>query len=287
LLPSPSPQVFRDDDYFLVLDVQERGRQGEGRLQVHVHNVCPIRADWLLDLKGDLLKEEESLVWDRDLKKVYEVSRLKYGELILSEDRSEPRDREGATKLLLKEAFGITETLSVPDLLEALRRHTDSEPIETLLARLKLLKEFRKEENAEDLSALFLKSLQGLTSLRDLKPAEFVNRFRDNLPHEIASALHRLVPEALMLGGRRAAIHYEWNQPPWMASRLQDFFGMKESLKILEGRLPLTLHLLLPNKRPVQITKDLTSFWKNTYPQVRKEMMRKYPRHKWPEDPLA
>ncbi len=288
LLPPSLPQVFRDNDHFLVLDVQERGRQGEGRMQVHVHTVCPIRADWLLDVKsGDLLQEEEILFWDRDLKKVYEISRLKYGELILSEDRSEPRDREGATKLLLKEAFGITETLSVPDLLEALRHQVDPEPVETLLARLKILKEFRKEENAEDLSALFLSSLRGLTSLRDLKPAEFANRFRDNLPHEIASALHRLVPETLILCGRRVAIHYTWNQSPWMASRLQDFLGMKEGPKILEGRLPLALHLLLPNKRPVQITKDLTSFWKNTYPQVRKEMMRKYPRHKWPEDPLT
>ena len=58
---------------------------------------------------------------------------------------------------------------------------------------------------------------------------------------------------------------------------------MQEGPKILGGQLPLTLHLLAPNRRPVQVTRDLASFWKNTYPQVRKELSRKYPRHPWPE----
>jgi ATP-dependent helicase HrpB len=67
---------------------------------------------------------------------------------------------------------------------------------------------------------------------------------------------------------------------------LQDFFGMTEGPRIAGGRVPLVLHLLAPNQRPVQVTTDLAGFWRRTYPQVRRELSRKYPRHAWPENPL-
>ncbi len=271
------------NDFFLLLDVQERGRQGEGRLKIHVHTLCPIRADWLLDLQSDLLREEEALTWDKDLKKVYEVSRLVYGELVLSEDRNEPRDPEKATALLLKEAFGLDvakEIPSVPDFLKALERHIDPEPIESLLTRLKFFPEI-----ASPVSFL-IHSLKGLTSLRDLQPGAFQQRVLVTLPPQLSAELDRSLPTHVLLKGRRVKVHYRWDQKPWIESRLQDFFGMTRAPALMNGKLPLTLHLLAPNKRPVQVTQDLASFWKNAYPQIRKELSRKYPKHKWPEDPL-
>jgi ATP-dependent helicase HrpB len=65
---------------------------------------------------------------------------------------------------------------------------------------------------------------------------------------------------------------------------LQDFFGMKEGPSVCGGRVPLTLHLLAPNQRPVQVTTDLAGFWERHYPSIRRELCRKYPRHAWPED---
>ncbi len=70
-----------------------------------------------------------------------------------------------------------------------------------------------------------------------------------------------------------------------VASRLQDFFGMKHTPTVARGAVPLVVELLAPNQRPVQVTTDLVSFWKNLYPQVSKELSRRYPRHAWPEDP--
>ncbi len=85
-------------------------------------------------------------------------------------------------------------------------------------------------------------------------------------------------------GGRQVKVNYEPGKPPWIESRLQDFFGMADGPKVVNGRVPLTLHLLAPNQRAVQVTTDLAGFWERHYPAIRKELGRKYPRHFWPED---
>jgi ATP-dependent helicase HrpB len=84
-------------------------------------------------------------------------------------------------------------------------------------------------------------------------------------------------------GGREVKVHYEAGKPPWIESRLQDFFGVRETPRI--GSTPVVVHLLAPNRRPVQVTSDLAGFWQRLYPQVRKELSRRYPKHKWPESP--
>lgn len=78
-------------------------------------------------------------------------------------------------------------------------------------------------------------------------------------------------------------VHYDRGKPPWIESRLQDFFGMRETPRI--GSVPVVVHLLAPNHRPVQVTTDLAGFWERLYPEVRRELSRRYPKHKWPEKP--
>jgi ATP-dependent helicase HrpB len=87
--------------------------------------------------------------------------------------------------------------------------------------------------------------------------------------------------------GRRARVRYEPGRPPRVASRLQDFFGMTAGPSVGGGRVPLVLELLAPSQRPVQVTTDLAGFWERHYPAVRRELSRRYPRHAWPEDPMA
>ena len=94
--------------------------------------------------------------------------------------------------------------------------------------------------------------------------------------------IEELAPERIRLpGGRQVRIHYEPGQPPWIASRLQDFFGMTATPMVGRG-VPLVVRLLAPNNRPVQMTTDLAGFWTRLYPQLRKELSRRYPKHKWP-----
>ena len=105
------------------------------------------------------------------------------------------------------------------------------------------------------------------------------------LPSPLARALAEETPPRLRLpGGREVAIHYESGKGPWIESRLQDFFGMTKTPTVCRGRLPLTIHLLAPNYRAVQVTTDLDGFWTRHYATIRKELMRRYPRHDWPED---
>jgi ATP-dependent helicase HrpB len=98
-------------------------------------------------------------------------------------------------------------------------------------------------------------------------------------------AVREWTPIAYRLpGGRCVKVHYEPGREPWIESRLQDFFGLAETPSIAERRQPLTLHLLAPNHRAVQVTQDLSGFWERHYPAIRRELMRRYPRHQWPED---
>jgi ATP-dependent helicase HrpB len=101
-------------------------------------------------------------------------------------------------------------------------------------------------------------------------------------------ALERLAPQRVTLpGGRGVKVHYEaGDTPPWIESRLQDFFGMADGPRLAAGRVPLVLHLLAPNARAQQVTTDLAGFWERHYPAIRRELSRRYPRHAWPEDPL-
>jgi len=125
---------------------------------------------------------------------------------------------------------------------------------------------------------------QGLKSFAELKTAakSIVGKLERR-----AGRLGEFAPDHIRLpSGRQAKIHYESGKPPWVASRLQDFFGMRETPRIANGKAPLVIHLLAPNQRPVQTTSDLAGFWERLYPQVRRELSRRYPKHSWPEDPL-
>jgi ATP-dependent helicase HrpB len=96
--------------------------------------------------------------------------------------------------------------------------------------------------------------------------------------------LNQLAPDQLQLStGRSVKVHYEPGKPPWIESRLQDFFGVRQTPRV--AGVPVVVHLLAPNRRPVQVTSDLAGFWARLYPQVRRELSRRYPKHKWPEHP--
>lgn len=96
----------------------------------------------------------------------------------------------------------------------------------------------------------------------------------------------QLAPSHLEVpSGSRIRLQYQPGEPPVLAVRLQELFGLADTPRICAGSIPVTLHLLSPAKRPVQITTDLRSFWNTTYKEVKKELQGRYPRHHWPDDP--
>ncbi len=125
------------------------------------------------------------------------------------------------------------------------------------------------------------------TDLRRLGDAAVAPILLGLLPHPLRQALDREAPDRLQLpSGRHAPIDYGAEGGPMVSARIQELFGLPRAPGLAGGRVPLVLEILGPNHRPVQVTGDLASFWQNTYPQVRRELARRYPRHSWPEDPL-
>ena len=109
---------------------------------------------------------------------------------------------------------------------------------------------------------------------------------RASLPHADAMTLENRAPSSVLLpSGRRTPLHYRDDGSIVAAAKLQELFGLLETPRA--GQTPVTFELLAPNGRPVQITRDLASFWRQGYAEVRKELRARYPRHPWPEDPLS
>ena len=130
--------------------------------------------------------------------------------------------------------------------------------------------------------------LHGVRRLSDLTRVDLAAALLDRLPWPARARLDALAPTHLEVpSGSRIPIDYTDPTAPVLAVRLQEIFGWTETPRIGEGRVPVTLHLLSPAHRPVQVTKDLAGFWRSTYFEVRKDLRGRYPRHPWPEDPLS
>jgi ATP-dependent helicase HrpB len=273
--------LTREQDYFIVVDAQETP-QG-----VKARSLCPIELDWLLDLVSEGLSEEKSCEWNSKAQRVEGFKRLKYGQLVLDEKPLAAQDLGPETgAILYKEALNAGP-----------QAYCDPEELEGFLGRVKFTASLSpgfphfSSSTGISLDDFVEKTLLALSkrcrSFADLKSAGLVGALRAQFTAADQSLLERLAPASVALpGGRRSPLRYEAGKPPWTQSRIQDFFGLPEGPKVGGGKVPVVLHLLSPGKKPVQITADLAGFWKNHYPQIRKEFLRRYPRHQWPENPL-
>ena len=131
----------------------------------------------------------------------------------------------------------------------------------------------------------------GKTRLDALGEDELGEALKARLPWERRQALDRHAPTRITVpSGMERRIEYALDHdgqplPPVLAVKLQELFGLADTPRIADGRVPLLLHLLSPGGRPLQVTQDLRNFWSSTYPEVKKEMKGRYPRHPWPDDP--
>jgi ATP-dependent helicase HrpB len=126
----------------------------------------------------------------------------------------------------------------------------------------------------------------GRTRLDAIDPGALGDALKSQLDWPQRQALDRLAPTRVTVpSGQERAIEYRHDAPPVLAVKLQELFGLADTPRIVDGRVPLTLHLLSPGGKPLQVTQDLRGFWERTYPEVKKEMKGRYPRHPWPDDP--
>ncbi len=130
--------------------------------------------------------------------------------------------------------------------------------------------------------------LAGKRRWSDLARLDLTMALKSRLDHARQRALEELFPPSLTIPtGRQVQIDYAAEGGPVLACKLQSLFGLSDSPRVGNGEIPIVLHLLSPAGRPLAVTADLKSFWENAYPEVRKDMRGRYPKHPWPEDPLT
>ena len=228
-------------------------------------------------------RRERALRWNGERNAVEAFEEQRYAAIVLSR-RSVPVQPEDA----------------LPALLSAIRaKGLDtlpwSENARRLRARMQALREWMPELGLPDVSdQALLDSLEswlapyldGKRRFDALSAEELSQALGSLFDYEQRRALDAHAPESLTVpSGMSRRIEYTAGEPPVLAVKLQELFGLADTPRVGNGRVPVTLHLLSPAGRPIQVTQDLKGFWERTYPEVKKELKGRYPRHPWPDDP--
>ena len=268
--------VIHGAAWVVCLAVEER-REGRAGVPV-VTSAAAIEPEWLLDLAPAALEERSVLAFDPQRARVVGRAELRYLGLLL--DSSEARRLPPAASDLLREAA----------LAAGPARFADPEALAQLHARTAFVAQHVPGAPVIDdarARAVLAELCAGCTSFAEVERQGLLAHL-EALARGDGDRLDRWAPSHVRLpGGRRVQVTYALDQPPSIASRLQDFFGVTRGPTVADGRVPVVLHLLAPNGRDVQVTTDLAGFWDRHYPALRQALMRRYPRHSWPEDPRS
>jgi ATP-dependent helicase HrpB len=266
-------------DWMVAVDIEERLERGAPLVRL----ASGIEPDWLLDLFPERVTETSGVEWNRAAERVEPVSRLLFDGLTIDETRGGAADPAEAARLLTRKAIEA-----------GIEKFIDRDEIDNLVCRIGFASRFTdlpasRERALEEAVESICQGLRGFAELQQAASRGGVLRALENrFSPEQRRLIEQLAPPKIRLRrGREVKVHYSGEKPPWAASRIQDFFGMRESPRVGGGTTPVVLHLLAPNQRPVQTTDDLAGFWVRLYPQVRRELARRYPKHRWPENPLA
>lgn len=271
--------VVRSAEFFVCLEV-ESGRPGE-RSEGQVRMASAVRREWLEELFPGSIERVEELYFDEARECVLGRTRDRYLGLVLNERTDSRVDPARAGEVLAEEVRR--------DWNKAVEIGEDEEQ---LLRRIEVLGRWAPETGMpSDIRARLIDAVvalcPGRRSLAELRRTDVGGLIRGLLSYAQSQALQREVPARFELpGGRSVRIEYHPDRPPKISARVQELFGLSETPRLACGRLPLVVEILAPNQRPVQVTDDLASFWRTTYAEVRKQLRGRYPRHRWPENPL-
>ena len=279
------PSSIVDEPMFLVaVDIEEKKeafRTAQAARAINVRLASAIEIEWLAEFFPEKLVETVELRWNATAGRVEEARRALY-EAVTLEETIRPAQPSEETSRILAEAV----------MARGIERLRGYEELEALRLRLHLVSEVFPEDNwpritqtvDEEIRGCVYDLCRGRRSLAEIEAVSIKDFFLEKLTEKQCARLDREAPDRFALTAKRSVkINYEVGRPPWIESRLQDFFGMKETPRICSGRVPITLHLLAPNKRAVQVTQDIAGFWERHYPAIRRELMRRYPKHAWPE----
>lgn len=283
VLAGGTPLVFdprctvRGADLVAVVETAA-GANGPDRIRL----ASAVRREWLVELPGPGVVSETVRSWEAATGRVVATRRVVFDGLVLEEDEvPAPADEETARLLLEAAITDLSAALSLDG------------PVERLRARVAFLRRAMPELELPPLDDDALRELlgelvPGRRRLSELRAVPLEPLLRARLGARALRLLDLHAPATLPVpSGRDLPLAYGGDGPPVLAVKLQELFGLARTPSVAQGRVPVLLHLLSPAGRPVQVTTDLASFWTRTYPEVRKELRGRYPKHPWPDDPLS
>ena len=268
------------EEFLAIADVDA----GSGDAKIYL--AASIKESELEGAFSEEILNEKEIEWNDVKRQVRARSVRKLGAVVLSEQPLEPKGEE------------ITEAL-----IEGIRRNGmqclpwDKES-EQFRSRVQWARRSIKEASEwPDLSEEALTPslenwlapfLNGMWKLDQLQLLDLVEILRSMFNHQQLHNLDRLAPSQLPVpSGSRITLDYTPTDHPALSVKLQELFGLTETPRVGGGIIPVTIHLLSPAARPLAVTQDLRSFWQNVYPEIRKQLRARYPKHPWPEDPMT
>lgn len=272
-------ELLARSPYLTVCEIDDAGADGKIRL------AASLDAEELMRHLASYIKEEETVEWDDDARAVRARKRLLLGAITLKEQPMAQPDEERTARALLgairRNGLGMLPMgKSAASLLARMRTmfHSGAEGWPDL----------SEEGLLAGLESWLLPHLYGIRKETELQKLSMAAVLGSMLSWEQSRELDEHAPTHWTApSGSKIPIDYSDPAAPILSVRLQELFGLKETPKVGRGKLPLTLHLLSPAHRPVQVTRDLVSFWEKTYFEVKKDLKGRYPKHYWPDDPYA
>ncbi len=275
-----SAESVARQEFIVAVDLDDREREARIRL------AAPIAKEDLLEHFEERIECREELAWDERTEAVVARRVIRLDALLIEEKplNEVPRAASAAAMLAGVRSLGL-DALPWDD--EARDFVARAEFVRKLGRKdVGLWPDFSRAALAEDLAWLE-PFLDGVTRRAHLARVPLLDAVRSRLDHEQQRKLGTLAPTHVPLPtGSRAAVDYLDDNAPCASMRMQEVFGLATTPCIGGGAVPVTFKLLSPARRPLQVTRDLASFWKNAYVDVRKDMRGRYPRHYWPENPL-
>jgi ATP-dependent helicase HrpB len=271
-------QSLSNADYLVVADVSDQG------VESRIYLAAPVQEQELQEHLSDQITNEIMVSWDRSVQAVRGWKRWKLGAILLKEA---PLSKLSSEEML----EGIFEGIE----MEGLEILPWTRTARQLQQRLMFLHHYESEAGwphvTDDALLTTVRDwlgpyLHGKKNRDDLGRLKLVDILESMLSWPQRRELDEHAPTHMVVpSGSRIPIDYEDSASPMMAVRLQELFGLRETPLLGKSRVPLTVHLLSPAQRPVQVTRDLASFWREAYFEVKKDLKGRYPKHYWPDDP--
>jgi ATP-dependent helicase HrpB len=267
------------EPYFLALGVQ--GLSAPGRASVQVRIACAVDETDLDLAHPGRLQRRDRLTWDAARGKVESMAGFWWDDLLLKANPGAQADPVAVTAFLAERV--------APEAVAIIRSDPEAA---RLLDRIAWLQAAAPDlaPPLPDLTQLVRDACDGCRSRADVAAKPWHDWLAGHLGRQAIASLDANAPDRMPVpSGSQIRLDYSdpTGKPPVLAVRLQEMFGCETTPTVAGGRLKVLLHLLGPNYRPEQVTDDLAGFWVRTYPQVRKDLRGRYPKHSWPDNPLT